>query len=90
MVDIGYYWDKVMITQVVYLLKEYEDLLPWIFYEMKGIIGLLGAINVQLKPNNKPVKRRLYRLNPRYKAKVCKNLDQMLDAGIIFPRQEFE
>ena len=31
---------------------------------------------------------RPYRLNPRYKEKVHKELDQMLDVGIIFPVEE--
>jgi hypothetical protein len=32
---IGDYWDKEMIMQVVNLLKEYEELFPQIFSEMK-------------------------------------------------------
>jgi hypothetical protein len=34
------------------------------------------------------VKRRPYHLNPKYKEKVCKELDQMLDVGIIVPMEE--
>jgi hypothetical protein len=37
---------------------------------------------------NKPVKRRPYRLNPKYKEKVHKELDRMLDVGIIVPMEE--
>jgi len=85
MAIIGYYWDKERVTQVVYLLKEYEDLFPQIFSKMKGITGSLGAMNIQLKPDAKLVKRRPYQLNPKYKEKVCKEIDQMLDAGIIVP-----
>jgi hypothetical protein len=55
-------------------MKEYEDLLPQIFFEMKGIAGSLGAMKIQLKPNAKLVKRRPYRLNPKYKEKVLKEL----------------
>jgi hypothetical protein len=50
MAIIGDYWDKEMVTQVVDLLKEYEDLFPQIFSEMKGIVGSLGAMKIQLKP----------------------------------------
>jgi hypothetical protein len=57
---IGDYWDKEMVTQVVDILKEYEDLFPWRFSKMKGIAGSLGAMKIQLKPNAKMVKRRPY------------------------------
>jgi hypothetical protein len=40
-------------------------------------------MKIQLKLDAKLVKRRPYRLNPKYKEKVRKELDQMLDAGII-------
>jgi hypothetical protein len=83
MAIIGDYWDNEMVTQVVYLLKEYEDLFPQRFSKMKGISRSLGAMKIQLQPNSKPVKRRPYWLNPMYKEKVHKKLDQMLDARII-------
>ena len=37
------------------------------------------------RPNAKPVKQQLYRLNPRYKEKVKFEVDQMLEAGLIEP-----
>jgi len=70
MAIIGDYWDKETITQVVELLKEYEEFLPWRFSKIKGIARSLGAMNFKLKPNAKLVKRRPYRLNPKYKEKV--------------------
>jgi hypothetical protein len=57
---IGDYWDKEMVTYVVDILKEYDDLLPWRFSKMKGIAESLGATKIQLKPNAKMVKRRPY------------------------------
>jgi len=79
------YWYKEMVTQVVDLLKEYEDLFPQRFSEMKGIVGSLGAMKIQLKPDAKLFKRRPYHLNPKYKEKVRKELDQMFDVRIIVP-----
>lgn len=38
---------------------------------------------ITLKPNTNPVKKRPYRLNPKYKEKACVELDKMLVAGII-------
>jgi hypothetical protein len=57
---------------------------------MKGITRSLGAMKIQLKLHAKLVKRRPYRLNPKYKEKVCKELDRILDAGIIVPIKDFE
>jgi len=33
------------------------------FLDLKGIIGELGVINITLKPDVKPVKKRHYHLN---------------------------
>jgi len=70
MAIIGDYWDKEMVTQVVDLLKEYEEFFPRSFSEMKGIVGSLCAMKIQLKPDAKLVKIRTYRLNPKSKEKV--------------------
>jgi hypothetical protein len=45
MVIFGDYWDKETITQVINLLKEYEDVFPRRFSKMKGIVGSLGDTN---------------------------------------------
>jgi hypothetical protein len=42
-------------------------------------------MKMHLKMDAKLVKRRHYQLNPKYKEKVHKELDQMLDARIIVP-----
>ena len=57
---------------------------------MKGILGDLGVMRIPLMEGAKPVKQRPYRLNPRYKEKVRKELDKMLIAGIIEPIEESE
>jgi hypothetical protein len=85
---IGDYWDKEMIMQFVDLLKEYEELFPQRSSEMKEIAGSLGPMKIQYKLDAKLVKRMPYRLNPKYKVKVCKELDWMLDVGIIVPMEE--
>ena len=43
-----------------------------------------------MKPDAKPVRHRPYRLNPRYKEKVCLEIEKMLEAGIIEPVEESE
>ena len=79
-----------MVSKVTQILHEYQDLFPMKFSEMKGILGDIGVIKILLKPDAKPVKQRLYRLNPKYKEKVRMELDKMLAAGIIEPIEESE
>ena len=45
-------------------------------------------MKITLNPNTKPVKKRPYHLNPKYKEKVCLELDKMLEVGIIEPVEE--
>ena len=47
-------------------------------------------MRIPLNGGAKPVKQRPYRLNPRYKEKVRKELDKMLAAGIIELVEESE
>ena len=75
---------------MVDFLKEYQDIFPTSFLEMKGIAGKLGEMKIRLKPDAKLVKKRPYRLNPKYKEKVKQELDKMLSARIIMPVEESE
>ena len=63
---------------------------PTKFEGMKGILGDLGVMRIPLKEAAKPVKQHPYRLNPKYKEKVRKELDKMLATGIIEPVEESE
>ena len=55
---------------------------------MKGIKGPMGVMRIPLKLDARPVKKRPYRLNPKYKEKVNIELDIILEAGIIEPIEE--
>jgi len=57
---------------------------------MKGIKGPMGEMRIPLKLYVKPVKKRPYRLNPKYKEKVNLELDRMMEEGIIKPVEESE
>jgi len=89
-VKIGDYWDNATMDKVVELLHEYQDLFPTNFMDLKGIIKDLGVMKITLKPNVKPVKKRPYYLNPKYKEKVHLELDKMLVASIIELVEEFD
>ena len=79
----GDYWDDAIVDKVVEFLCEYQDLFSTKFSDLKRIIGDLGVMKITLKPYAKPIKRRPYRLNLKYKESVYLELDKMLAAGII-------
>jgi len=64
-VNIRYYWDVATLDKVVELLREYQNIFPTKFLDLKGIIGNLGVMKITLKLDAKPVKQRPYRLNPK-------------------------
>jgi hypothetical protein len=72
------------------LLREYRDLFPTTFIEMKGIAGELGEMNIPLIPEAIPIRQQPYRLNPIYKHKFKDEIDRMLEADIIELVEESE
>jgi hypothetical protein len=87
---VGDYWDEKTSQEIQSLLREYEDLFPKTFSELKGIKGVMGEMKIELKPGSKPIRHRPYHLNPRVKEKVKKEIEKMLEAGLIFPVEEAE
>jgi hypothetical protein len=49
-------------NEVHSLLREYEDLFPKMFSELKGIKGAMGEMKIELKPGSRPMKHRPYDL----------------------------
>jgi hypothetical protein len=75
--NVGDYWDDATIDKITKLLHEYQDLFPTKFTDMKGIKGPMGEMKIPLKLDARPVKKRPYRLNPKYKPKVKIELDRI-------------
>jgi hypothetical protein len=71
--QIGDYWSDETVKKIANLLREYYDLFPTKFSEMK----------ILLKLEAKSVGQSSYRLNPKYKEKVKAQIDRMFDAVII-------
>lgn len=51
------YWDDEMVSKITEFLREYQELFPTKFSEMKGIIRDLGVTKIPLRPNAKPYKQ---------------------------------
>jgi hypothetical protein len=73
LVNIGDYWDDATISKITELLHEYQDLFPTKFTDMKGIKGPMGEMKILLKEDARPIKKRPYRLNLKYKRKLRLN-----------------
>jgi hypothetical protein len=54
--QIGDYWNDETMEKIENLLREYHDLFPTTFSEMKGIAGELGEMNIPLQLGAKPVR----------------------------------
>ena len=59
-VNIGDYWDEDIVDKVTELLREYQDLFLTNFFDLKGKVGDLGVIKINLKPDVKLVKQHPY------------------------------
>lgn len=86
---VRYYWDEQTMSKIKALLKEYKDVFPQIFIEVKGIKGQLGEMKIELWLYAKLVKHQLYRLNPKVKEKA-KDIDRLLAIELIFLMDEFD
>jgi hypothetical protein len=89
-VVVGDYWDEKNFQEIHSLLREYEDLFPKTFLEIKGIKGAMGEIKIELKTGSKPVRNRTYCLNPKVKEKVKREIYNILEARLIFPVEQAE
>lgn len=56
--------------KVLELFCEYEDTFPTNL-DLKGIIGDLGVTKITLKLDVKPISKRSYHLNPKYKERFA-------------------
>ena len=84
MAKIGDYWSEEQTTEMVNLLKEFQDVFTRDYKYLKGIVHEMGEMKIDIKPNVQPVKKRAYKLVHKYKEIVKKEIDNMLATGIIY------
>ncbi len=54
----GDYWDDHIVAEIVALLRAYADLFPCSFMEMKGVVGEVSEMKIELKPGALPIQKR--------------------------------
>jgi hypothetical protein len=60
------------------------------FSEMKRVAGELREMKIPLRPDDRTIRQRPYRLNLVYKQKVKEEIENMLEARIIELVEEYE
>ena len=69
----------------VELLKEFQDVFAWSYDNLKSYDTSIIQHTIPLKPDQKPCKQKLRRINPVLLPSIEKEIKRMYDAGIIAP-----
>ena len=81
-------WKALTIEQrniYIKLLKEYVDVFAWSYEDLKTYDTSIIQHKVPLKPNVKPFRHKLRRINPTLFPIIEKEVKKLLDAKIIVP-----
>ena len=88
MAKIGNYWSEEQTTEIVNLLKEFQDVFTRDYKYLKGLVHEMGEMKIDIKPDVQPVNKRPYKITHKYKEIVKKDIDNMLVAEIIYPMDQ--
>ena len=66
-------------------LKQHEEVFAWTYEDMPGLDPKLVEHRLVLKPDVKPVKQKLRKMDPRIEQQVKEGLEDLLKAGFIRP-----
>ena len=64
-------------------LKQHEEVFAWTYEDMPGLDPKLVEHRLVLKPDVKPVKQKLRKMDPRIEQQVKEGLEDLLKAGFI-------
>ena len=81
---IGDYWSDEQTTEIVDLLKEYQDVFSRDYKYLKGLVEEIEEMKTDILLEETPIKKRPYKLSQKYKEIVKTKIDNMLIAGILY------
>ena len=90
MEKIGDYQSEEQKTEIVNLLKEFQDVFTRDYKDLKGLVHEMGEMKIDIKLDVLPIKKRPYKLAHKYKEIVKKEIDNTLAARIIYPIDQSE
>ena len=64
---IGDYWSEEQTTEIIDLLKELQYVFSRDYKDLKGLVSEMGEMNIDIKPDARPIKKRPYKLAHKYK-----------------------
>ena len=67
MAKIGDYWREEKTTEIIDLLKEFQDVFARDYKDLKWLVAEMGEMKIDIKPDARPVKKRPYKLDHKYK-----------------------
>ena len=69
--------------RLIDFLKQYQEVFAWTYEDMPGLDPKLVEHRLVLKPDAKPVKQKLRKMDPRIEQQVKEGLEDLLKAGFI-------
>ena len=69
--------------KLIDFLKQYQEVFAWTYEDMPGLDPKLVEHRLVLKPDAKPVKQKLRKMDPRIEQQVKEGLEDLLKAGFI-------
>jgi len=72
------------------LFKEFQDVFAWSYEDFKSYVTSVIQHTIPLKPNQKPFKQKIRRIDPVLLPLIEKEVKRMFEAGIIAPIRFFE
>ena len=69
--------------RLVYFLKQHQEVFAWTYEDMPGLDPKLVEHRLVLKPDCKPIKQKLRKMDPRVAPQVKEGLEDLLKAGFI-------
>ena len=67
MEKIGDYQSEEQRTEIVNLMKEFQDVFARDYKDLKGLVHEMGKMKIDIKPDARPIKKRPYKLAHKYK-----------------------
>ena len=69
--------------KLIYFLKQHQEVFAWTYEDMPGLDSKLVEHRLVLKPDCKPIKQKLRKMDPRVAPQVKEGLEELLKAGFI-------
>ena len=80
---IGSGLSEVEKARLIQFLKKHQEVFAWTYEDMPGLDPKLVEHRLKLKPEARPIKQKLRKLDPRIEQQVKEGLEDLLKAGFI-------